>query len=122
MPVGNRPQLEEISARALEPVAIADPGNGGAIPVNRSGYVLIETTGAETRTLAIPTFIGQELMLNMKTDGGDCVVTVAAAMNAAGNTTITLDDVRDCIILRGRMGAAAALFWMPVVNDGCSLG
>ena len=48
---------------------IPDPGDAGAIPVAQSGYVPIVTAGSETRTLAIPTFVGQELLLFIKTDG-----------------------------------------------------
>ena len=55
---------------------IADPGNAGAITVTESGHCPIVTTGAETRTLAAPSYAGQLLSLAMKTDGGDCVVTL----------------------------------------------
>lgn len=121
MATGGRPQLEDVYALGVEPRQINDPGNAGAIDVQQSGYVLIVTAGAETRTLAAPQFIGQRLLLNMKTDLGDCVITVASAINAAGNTTITLNDVRDAIELVGRMGASGALFWAVVFNDGTSL-
>ena len=53
------------------PATIADPGASGAIPVTATGRVAIVTAGAETRTLAAPTIVGQRLLLYMKTDGGD---------------------------------------------------
>jgi len=99
---------------------VSDPGNAGAIPVTRSGSVAIVTAGAETRTLAIPAAITQILTLYFKTDGGDCVVTVAAAINAAGNNTITLNDAGDSITLRG-IHNGTALAWRVMVNDGCTL-
>jgi predicted RecA/RadA family phage recombinase len=77
--------------------AITDPGASGAIPVTKSGYVPIVTAGAETRTLAAPSFIGQELLIYMKTDGGDCVITCSTTLNEAGNNTITLADTGDAI-------------------------
>lgn len=100
---------------------ITDPGNAGAIVVTRSGTCPIVSAAAETRTLAIPTFVNQMLTLYFKTDGGDCVVTVAQAINVAGNTTITLNDVNDSIQLVGVYNGTA-LRWRVSQNDGCTLG
>lgn len=99
---------------------VADPGNAGAISVVRSGAVAIVSAGAETRTLAIPTFIGQELSIYFQTDGGDCVITVASAINQAGNTIITLNDVDDSILLKGVWNGVARA-WRVVQNDGPTL-
>jgi hypothetical protein len=77
--------------------AITDPGNAGAIPVIKSGYCALVTAGAETRTLAAPTYIGQELLLYMKTDGGNCVVTCATTFNEAGNNTITFANTGEAV-------------------------
>lgn len=99
---------------------VADPGNAGAIPVTRSGSVAIVTAGAETRTLAIPAAVGQTLSVYMQTDGGDCVITVASAINQAGNNTVTLNDVGDCVTLRG-IYTGAAMAWRVLANDGASL-
>jgi len=99
---------------------IADPGNAGAIPVTTNGYCALTTAGAETRTLAIPTFTGQRLTITLDTDGGDAVVTVASAFNAAGNTVITLNDAGDSVDLVARtVGGTRA--WLLVVNNGCTL-
>lgn len=72
-------------------LAIADPGDAGAIAVTTGGYVpLVSGAAAETRTLAAPTIIGQQMLLYMKTDGGgDIAVTAATTINEAGNNTIT---------------------------------
>ncbi|MBN2397097.1 MAG: hypothetical protein JXI32_01850 [Deltaproteobacteria bacterium] len=110
--------LQEILPKA--PVAVADPGDAGAIPVTRSGSVAITTVDAETRTLAVPGVAGITLALSLDVDGGDCVVTVAAAINQAGNNTITLDDAGDTIVLTA-VQVAAGLVWRVLVNDGCSL-
>lgn len=102
---------------------ITDPGTGAAIPVRQSGVCCI-TTGAsgQTNTLAAPTFKGQIITLVLDTDGGgDRVVTVSAAFNQAGNTTITLNDAGDTISLIGAT-IAGALRWRLINNDGCTLG
>ena len=100
--------------------AIADPGDGEAIPVTSSGTVAIVTAGAETGTLAAPAFVGQELVLYMKTDGGDGVITVASAINQTGNNTITMNDAGDTIRLVA-VESGANKVWRVVVNDGCTL-
>lgn len=99
---------------------IADPGNAGAVPVTASGVVEIVTAGAETRTIAAPTFLGQELVLCMKTDGGDAVITVATAFNQTGNNTITMNDAGDSIRLHA-IRSGSNLRWRVVCNDGCTL-
>lgn len=110
--------LQEIYPKA--PVAIADPGASGAIPVTRSGHVAITTAGAETRTLAIPGVAGITLSITLAVDGGDCVITSAQAFNQTGNNTITLGDAGDTIVLTA-VTVAGALRWRVVVNDGCTL-
>jgi len=111
--------LQEIYPKA--PVAIADPGDGGAIPVTKSGSVAITTTGVDdTRTLAIPGLAGITLAISLDVDGGDAVITVAAAINQAGNNTITMGDAGDIIVLTA-VQVAGALVWRVVVNDGCTL-
>ena len=99
---------------------ITDPGNAGAIPVTESGTCLISSAGAETRTLAIPTFVGQELMLAMNTDGGDVVITSAQGINASGNTSITMNDAGDILHLIA-VRVTTALRWRVLVNATCTL-
>lgn len=99
---------------------IADPGNGGAIAVTNSGSVDIVTAGAETRTLAAPTFRGQEISIGMKTDGGDGVITVATGVNQTGNNTITLNDAGDSLLLVAIQNGAN-LRWRVAYNDGATL-
>ena len=99
---------------------ITDPGNAAAIPVTQSGTVAIVTAGAETRTLAAPAYVGQELVLYMKTDGGDCVVAIATAVNQTGNNRATFNDAGDVLVLRA-IESGANLRWRVVANDGVTL-
>jgi hypothetical protein len=111
--------LAEIYPKA--PVAIADPGDAGAIPVTRSGTVAITTTGVvDTRTLAIPGLAGIELGISLDVDAGDAVITVASAINQTGNNTITMEDAGDFIVLKA-VQKAGALVWRVVANDTCAL-
>jgi predicted RecA/RadA family phage recombinase len=113
-------QLQPIYLRGPMEKIIADPGPGGAISVNDSGYCPIVTVGSETRTLAAPSFIGQEITLNVKTDGGSAVVTVASPINQTGNNTITMADVRDVVRLVA-IESGANRVWHVVSNDGAVL-
>jgi len=116
-----RVRLDGITV-ATNPVSanIADPGNAAAIPVTASGHVDIVTTAAQTRTLAAPSFAGQQLLISMKTDGGDCVVTCATTVNQTGNNTITLNDAGDAVLLVGKVNGANNR-WSVVANDGAAL-
>jgi len=110
--------LQEIYPKA--PVAVADPGDAAAIPVTKSGTVALTSTGAETRTLAIPAVAGTMLAISLDVDGGDVVITVAAAINQAANNTITLNDAGDTIVLFA-FQVAGGLVWRVANNDGCTL-
>lgn len=99
---------------------ITDPGDAGAIPVTKSGVVAIVTGGGETRTLAIPTFLGQRITLCLDTDGGDAVVTVASAVNQTGNNTLTFSDAGEEISLHA-ISVGGTLAWRVSSNDGVVL-
>ena len=99
---------------------IADPGNAGAIAVTASGVCALTSAGAETRTLAIPTFMGQEISLICDTYVGNIVVTSAQAINQAANTVLTFGVVNDCITLKA-MTIGGALRWRVIANDGVAL-
>lgn len=90
--------LQPVGGAIIKPfVAITDPGDAGAIPVTVSGYCPLVTAAGETRTLAAPTYVGQELLLYMKTDMGDCVVTCATTFNETGNNTITFANTGESV-------------------------
>lgn len=79
-----------------------------------TGVSIITTAGAETRTLAAGTR-GQVKVLYMKTDGGDCVVTLTG--NPAAFDTVTLNDAGDtCVLLY------IDSTWVPIANVGCTIG
>jgi len=99
---------------------ISDVASGAAIPVTASGKVEIVTAAAETRTLAVPTFIGQQLLLSMKTDNGDCVVTVADPHIDGTNNTITFNDVGDTVLLVAGI-SGAGFVWRLAFNVGAAL-
>lgn len=99
---------------------IADPGAAGAIPVTKSGSVMLTSAGVETRTLAIPTFKGQRLSIVCDTFVGALTLTVAAPVNQLGNNTLTFGAVRDgCVLLAITVGGA--LKWQIISNDGVAL-
>jgi len=108
-----------VGTNGLENV-IADPGNAGAIPIIASGIVLITTAGSETRTLASPTYDGQELALLVTVDGGTCVITASQSVNYAGNTVITMADVADFVKLTG-VTIGGVKKWRIAANDGATL-
>lgn len=99
---------------------IADPGVGGAIPVADTGSCALATVAPEARTLAVPTYVGQMLALTLKTDGGDCTVTVAEAVNQAGNNVLTFNDAGDTIVLIGA-DVGGNRRWRVMSNDGVVL-
>lgn len=72
----------------------------------------IITTGAATGTLAAGTE-GQFKIINLKTDGGDYVLTVT---NLSGGTTITFGDAGDAVLLR-----YVDSLWVVVSNQGCAI-
>lgn len=97
----------------------ADPGDGGAIPVDQAGVCAITTAAAETRTLAAPSAPGQQITLVLDVDGGDCVITVAHAISGTDNT-ITLNDAGDSIVLYA-ISFGGADYWRVLVNNGATL-
>ncbi len=106
-------------ARLLN-TAITDPGDAGAIPVTGSGSCSLVSAAAETRTLAAPTYVGQQLSLCCKTYAGDVVLTAAAAIDSTGNNTLTFGAAGDFIALVG-VELGAAKVWRILSNDGVAL-
>ena len=110
-----------IGLTIIDPVDYIDPGASGAIPVNRgSGSIALVTAGAETRTLAAPGYIGQELMLYCKTYVGDCVVTCATTVNEAGDNTITFTATGQACRLYA-VEEGSNLRWRLASVDGAAL-
>jgi hypothetical protein len=103
------------------PFSVSDPGDAGAIIVDRCFGVVPLVSGAagETRTLAVPTKSGLVLTMVMKTDGGgDIVLTVASAYDQAGSVTITFGDAGDFVTLVSVEVAAGTYAWRVMAFDG----
>jgi len=100
---------------------ITDPGASGAIPVTASGWCALVSAAAETRTIAAPTFIGQEIDLFMDTRAvGDITATAAVVINVANNNTMVFGAASERILLRG-VSAGGTKEWSVVANDGVAL-
>jgi len=102
---------------------LADPGTGAAIPVTKSAHVAltIGSAGAETNTLAIPTFIGQRMIVIADVVGtGTRAITAAAKVNQATNTVLTFAAAGDVCSLEA-VQEAGTLRWQIGLNDGVAL-
>jgi hypothetical protein len=102
---------------------IADPGTGVAIPVTASGVcpLTIGSAGAESNSLADPTFMGQMITIVADTVGsGTRAVTAASVINGANNTIMTFNAVRDQIVLQA-ITVAGALKWSIILNISVTL-
>lgn len=108
--------LQEVG-KSLLTHALTDPGNAGAISVLKSGSLALTSAGAETRTLAIPTFKGQQIAIYCDTYVGNIVLTSAQALNQSGHTVATFGAVRDNFVLEA-ITVGAALRWQIIANDG----
>jgi hypothetical protein len=82
---------------------------------------MLTSAGAETRTLAIPTVLGQRIQIGCDTHAGDIEVTVASAIDAVpGATKITFGHAGDWIELVA-MTVGGTLAWRVAANSGCAL-
>lgn len=106
----------------FDPITVADPGTAQAIPVVRSSTVCFTVgAGAETNTLAVPSFVGQTVHLYCASiAGGTRAVTAASAINVAGNTVMTFNAARDnCTLVAVLVGASLA--WEIQFNASVTL-
>jgi hypothetical protein len=101
---------------------IPDPGTGVAIPVTQSANLTFAIgAGAETNTIAAPSFVNQILSIAAGVDGGGSrVITVASTVNQTGNNTLTFADTGDAIILIA-IRTGTNLRWRVLLNDGVAL-
>lgn len=95
-----------------------DPGAGGLIdPFGDLQICELTTSAAESRTLANPTKAGIRLTLRMKTDGGDCTITVGNGFNVDGDTQAVFANVGDQLELIS-VSAETGFRWEVLVNTG----
>ena len=113
------PNASGISSQSTN--VIADPGAAGAIAVTGGGTCeLVGTTGAQTRTLAAPTAVGQEITLVTKSiTSGTLTITVTNLVTAAGvaATTVAQSTAGMVTILKGVM-IGSTLSWSVVSSGG----
>jgi hypothetical protein len=89
-----------------------DPGAGGTICPGYNAVCGITTAAAEARALADPVLVGQRLMLVFDSDGGNCTITAAHALNQTGDTIISFYDEGEFIELVGvPVGVAGDMRW-----------
>lgn len=83
------------------PKQMTDPGNGGSLLVTEDLQIceMVSVGANETRTLAAPTKPGIRIIIRLKTDGGDVVITAANGFNAALETSATFADAGDILSL-----------------------
>jgi|GEM_PF-2051140 len=99
-----------------------DPGNAATFVIDRDMVTIpIVTAASETRTLGAPTKAGLQVLLSLKTDGGDCVVTVTGGYNQANSATITFGDAGDWCLLTSVCTAAATYAWRVVGGEGAGV-
>lgn len=103
-------------------LSINDPDHLASFDIDRSpAYCDIVTTTLEYRTLNDPARPGLMLFLHMLTDGGDCTVVAASAVNSSGNTFITFNDAGDWCQLISISDGAGAYRWEVLASSGVSL-
>ena len=98
----------------------ADPGDAGKITATGNWTVVELVTGGsgETRTLADPHKSGQFLILTLKTDGGgDCAVSNSNKLTSGSETTVTLGDATDTVLLVSIPNGTSGYRWIIVGND-----
>ena len=101
--------------------SIADPGAAGAIAVTAGGTCeLIGTTGTQTRTLAAPSFLGQQITLVTKAiTSGTLTITVTNLVTAAGAaaTTVAQSTAGMVTVLQAVL-VGSTLSWSVVSSGG----
>ena len=114
---GNTQLFEELKADHEG----SDPGDTKKIRADRDRAVIpLVSGGTETRSLADPEIMGQEITLCFKTDGGDLTLTADTAINQTGNNTLVFADAGDMIALRA-IQSGSSIVWRMVENDGVAL-
>jgi hypothetical protein len=109
-------------------IVLTDPGHLGAIPVTAAkGICAITTVGAETRTVANPTALGQELTITLNVDGGDCEITFAPSNvltsdGGAADNVLTMADAGDTVFLRATQFGGTTVWAQTGLAGGLVVG
>lgn len=102
---------------------IADPGTGAAISPAASGSLaLTVAAGGETNTLALASVAGIKINISCAAlGGGDSrAITAAGAINQAGNTVMTFNNVADSITIQS-FNVGGSILWRVTYNDNVAL-
>ncbi len=126
--IGNSSAIATFSSkRAAGAVTnlIADPGTGQAIPVTADGVcaITVGSAGAETNTVAAPTYIGQRLTICGDVNGsGTRVITLTGNTTILDgtNNTITISAIGQALTMQC-IQVGGAKKWSLVVNRGTAL-
>ncbi len=95
---------------------LIDPGDAGTIQITKNfGTASIVTAAAETRTLPRATKDGIITTVELKTDGGDCTLTVTGAADGCG--TFTLNDAGDYITFMS-IDIGGTIYWTVIASRG----
>ncbi len=98
---------------------MADPGASGIIYVDRSpATVPLKSATTETRTLSAPTKPGDQVLIYLRTDGGDVTLTVTGGYNEDGDTTFVFTEVGQFIKLEAIETAVGTLLWRKISDYG----
>lgn len=98
---------------------VQDPGASGVLPHSRGFAVIpLVTAAAESRTLPAPVKPGQILTLQLKTDGGDCTVTVTGGYDETGGTSLVFSDSGEYVTLLSVETANGTYRWRVLSYDG----
>lgn len=116
MSAHNTLQEELIADRTL-----IDPGTTGTIAIDRQGGILSLSAAAGSRILQAPQSIGQEVTVSGNAVTGAITITQSgsAAINAAGNTTATIDANGE-IVTFVAIAVAGTLRWRVKSFDGAT--
>ena len=103
---------------------IADPGTGKPLDHTRSGTINIAiTSGSETNTLARPVYVGQELLLFVKSFGsGTRAITCNHdILPTAGADVITFNAALQFVLLKAVRRSTNLLHWHAVITTAASI-
>ena len=112
----------EGSSDALAQQVVSMAADATIAPTDSTSYYAATTGSQVDIAVSAPAFAGQVISVFFATDGGqDVVLTFPAAINAAGNTIVTLNDAGDSLVVLAVATGASSLRWVLLLNNGGAL-
>jgi hypothetical protein len=112
----------EGAGAALAQKVVSMAADATITPTDSTSYYATTSGSQVDITVSAPTFPGQVVSVFFATDGGQNVVlTFPAALNAAGNTIVTLNDAGDSLVVLALATGASSLRWVLLLNNGGAL-